>query len=66
MTYSLLIGDFMVRNGIFWTIGEHLYLVYYPNIFYQWIKVYSVEIIDKGKISLTHWFQYNMQIQTSQ
>ena len=44
----------MVRNGIFWTIGEHLYFVYYPIISYQWIKVNRSERIDIGKISLIH------------
>ena len=29
----------MVRNGIFWTIGEQSYIVYYPIISYQKIKV---------------------------
>ena len=38
----------MVRNGIFWTIGEHLYFIYYPIISYQWIKVYKVERMDIG------------------
>ena len=54
MTSSVLIGDVMVQNGIFWTIGEHLYFVYYPIISYQWIKVYRFERIDIGKIPLTH------------
>ena len=44
----------MVQNGIFWTIGEHLFFVYYPIISYQWMKVYRVEIMDIGKISLTY------------
>ena len=44
----------MVQIGVFWTIGEHLYFVYYPIISYQWITVYRVEIMDIGKISLTH------------
>ena len=44
----------MVLKGIFWTIGEHLYFIYYPIISYQWIKVYRVEIMGIGKISLTH------------
>ena len=44
----------MVRKGVFWTIGEHLYFVYYPIIFYQWIKVYRVEIMDIGIISITY------------
>ena len=54
MTSSVLIGDVMVRNEIFWTIGEHLYLVYYPIISYQRIKVYRVEIMDIGKIYLNN------------
>ena len=53
----------MVRNGIFWTIGEHLYFVYYPIISYQRKKVYKFEIMDIGNISLTHWHQWNMQMQ---
>ena len=44
----------MVQNGIFLTIGEHLYFIYYPILYYQWTKVYRVEIMDIGKISLTH------------
>ena len=35
-------------------IGEHLYFVYYPIIFYQWIKIYTVERMDIGKIPLTN------------
>ena len=54
MTSSVLIGYIMVRNEIFWTIGEHSCFVYYPIISYQWIKVYRVEIMDIGKISMTH------------
>ena len=42
----------MVRNGIFWTIGEQSYFVYYPIISYQRIKVYRVEAIDIG---IFHW-----------
>ena len=38
----------MVQNGIFWTIGEQSYLVYYPIIYYRKIKVYSVETIYMG------------------
>ena len=40
----------MVQNRIFWNIGEHLYLVYYYIISYQWINVYRVERMDIGKI----------------
>ena len=29
----------MVRNGIFWTIGEQSYMVYYPIISYQRIRL---------------------------
>ena len=42
----------MVRNGIFWTIGEQTYFVYYPILSYQKIKVYRVETMDMGR---SHW-----------
>ena len=51
-TSSVLSGDVMVRNGIFWTIGGKLYIVYYPIIYYQNIKVYRVETMDMGRY---HW-----------
>ena len=43
ITSSVLFGDVMVQNGIFWTIGEQTYFVYDPIISYQKIKVYRVE-----------------------
>ena len=39
----------MDRNGIFWTIGEQSYFVYYPIISYQRIKVYRVKTIYMGR-----------------
>ena len=42
----------MVQNGIFWTIGEQSYIVYYPIISYQKIKFYRVETMDMGR---SHW-----------
>ena len=54
MTSSVLNGYIMARKGIFGSIGEHLHLVYYPIISYQWINVYRVERMDICKISLTH------------
>ena len=39
----------MIRNGIFWTIGAQSYIVYYPIISYQKIKVYRVETMDMGR-----------------
>ena len=39
----------MVRNGIFWTIGERYNIVYYPIISYRKIKVYRVESMDMGR-----------------
>ena len=42
----------MVQNGIFWTIGEQTYFVYYPIIYYQKIKVDRVESMDMG---ISHW-----------
>ena len=38
----------MVRIGVFWTIGEQSYIVYYPIISYRKIKVYRVYKIDMG------------------
>ena len=38
----------MVQNGIFWTIGEQYYIVYYPIISYQKIKFYRVEKMYMG------------------
>ena len=51
-TSSVLFGDVMVQNEIFWTIGEQPYFVYDPIISYQKIKVYRVEIMDMGR---SHW-----------
>ena len=42
----------MVRNGIFWTIAEQKYFVYYPIISYRKIKVYRVETMDMVR---SHW-----------
>ena len=42
----------MVRNGIFWTIGEQLYNIDYPIISYCKIKVYRVETVNMGR---SHW-----------
>ena len=60
----------MVRNEIFWTIGEQYYIVYYPIISYQKIKVYRVENIDMGRshfnndvsgtILLEQWCQWTI------
>ena len=60
----------MVRNGIFWTIGEHSYFVYDPIISYLRTNVYRVETMDtvrshwnndvRGKILLEQWFQRKM------
>ena len=42
----------MVRNRIFWIIGEQSYFVYYPIISYQRIDVYRFETMDMG---ISHW-----------
>ena len=42
----------MVRNGVFWSIGEQSYFVYYPIISYQKINVYRVETMHMGRY---HW-----------
>ena len=39
----------MNQNGIFWTIEEQLYIVYYPIIYNRNIKVCRVETIDMGR-----------------
>ena len=39
----------MVQNGIFWTIGEQSYFVYYPIISYRKMKVYKVENMYMGR-----------------
>ena len=49
---SVLFGDIMVQNGIFWTIGEQTYVIYYPIIYYRKIKVYRFETMDMGR---SHW-----------
>ena len=42
----------MAQNGIFWTIGEHLYIIDYPIMSYRKIKVYRVETMNMGR---SHW-----------
>ena len=42
----------MVQNGIFWTIGEQLYIIDYTIISYRKIKVYRVETTGMGR---SHW-----------
>ena len=39
----------MVQNRIFWTIGEHLYFVYYHIVSYRRIKVYIFKTMDMGR-----------------
>ena len=61
----------MVRNGIFWTIGEQLYIINYPIMSYRKIKFYSVETMNMGRsnwnngvsgtILLEQWCQRKMQ-----
>ena len=50
MKYSVLNGDIMVQMEIYRTIGEHLYIFYYPIISYQKIKVYRVKTKDMGRL----------------
>ena len=49
MTSSVLNGDIMIQNGVFWTIGGHSYFVYYLIISYQSIKVYRLGKTDMGR-----------------
>ena len=50
----------MVRNGIFWTIGEKPDFVYYRIISYQKIKVHRVETMDM--VPLIPLFQWDIPI----
>ena len=62
----------MVQNGIFWTIGEQLYMIDYSIMYYQKIKVYRVETMNMGRsqwnngvsgtILLEQWCQRKMQL----
>ena len=52
MKSSVLIGDVMAQNGIFWTIGKQYYIGYYPIRYYRNTKVYRVESMDMGRY---HW-----------
>ena len=61
----------MVQNGIFWTIGEQLFIINYSIMYYLKIKVYRVETMNMGRphcnngvsvtIMLEQWFQGKMQ-----
>ena len=44
-----IFGDGVVQIGIFWTIRDQSYIVYYPIISYQRIHVYRVETMDMGR-----------------
>ena len=71
MKSLVLFGDVMVQNRIFWTIGEQIYIVYYPIISDQKIKVYRFGKMDMGRshsnngvigtIMLEQWCQKKMQ-----
>ena len=62
----------MVQNGIFWTIGEQIYIIDYPIMSYRNIKVYRVETMNmgisrwnkgvSGTILLEQWCQQKMQL----
>ena len=62
ITSSVLFGDVMVRNGIFWTIGEQSYIVYYPIISYRKIKVYRIETMDMRNVPMTPLFHWDLPI----
>ena len=65
MTSSALNGDIMVQKGYFELLGNTHILVYHPIVLSQKIEVYRVETLDMGEIPLTHWCQWNMQMQLS-
>ena len=49
--------------GYFVLYKNNNILVYYPIISYQKIEVRRVEILDMSEILITHWYQYNIQMQ---
>ena len=49
----------MVRNGILWTIKEQLYIIDYPILSDQKIKVYRVETINMGICHWKKWCQWD-------
>ena len=61
----------MVRNGVFWTIGEQLYIIDYPIRSYQKIKLYRAKTMNmershwkngaSGTILLEQWCQRKVQ-----
>ena len=53
------------KRGYFGISGNNNVLVYYPIMTFQDIEVYRVETMDTGKIPLTHWCQWNIQMQIS-
>ena len=55
----------MVQKGYFELLGNTHILVYHPIVLSQKIEVYRVETLDMGEIPLTHWCQWNMQMQLS-
>ena len=65
MTYSVLYGDIMVQNGIFWTIEEDFYFVYYPIISYQKINVYMDKNMDMGRFLWNNGVRGNQRIVSS-
>ena len=69
ITSSVLFGDVMVRNEIFWNIGEQLYIIDYPIMSDQKRNFYRVEAMNmgishfnngvSGTILLEQWCQGN-------
>ena len=54
----------MLQMGFFGLLGNTHILVYYPITSSQNIEVYKFDTMDMGKITLAHWCQWNMQMQT--
>ena len=55
----------MVQYGIFWTIGEKLYIIEYPIMSYRNIKVYRVETMDMGRSHCNNVFSGTILISIS-
>ena len=63
MVSSTLNGDIIFQKGYFELLGNTHILFYCPIVSPWKIEVYTSETLDMGKIPLTSWCQWNMQIQ---
>ena len=64
---SLSLNEYiMSQKGVFWNIGNTNILVYYLIVSSQNIEVYRFKTMDVDNYMLTHWFQWNMKMNSYQ